>query len=262
MSLLLDVPTRVTYVVEELLTLPFYQDGNTYRSATHLLQDEFSPTQTQTFLEQCEENEDTETWYTIITQAIERLENFQTPKEEFDRWFLHQEVIGAMITYQKIIDELRSSITLMSFMTLRDDHITVEDDQLEIRYNRYSLEPYDIKEREPQDSSDDRKADVVLNRNNPFADVSIRDQQFLYAADHGRFNSLELNTSHTITRTQKNDEQSMIVIQPGFKIRNSPKLDAGYNSDISFDDTLTTEIAHNDDLSYVYIDAKDMISAG
>lgn len=258
----ISVPSIISQVVDEILTLPFYQDGDVFFSSTHLLHDEFSPTMTQRYLSEVQEDgEDRDAWYTTITNAIQTLSEIPVFKDDLDQLLLYQTRVGSMITFKDAVDKFRADITLLAYTQFvggAEIEKNEEEATLRIGYTRVLLKtPEEIEDKEVAAEKSD---DVVLNRNNPFADVSIRDQQFIYAADHGRFNALELNTSHTLTRVQKNEELSVVTLQPGFKIRNSTKLDSGTGADIAFDDTLTSEITQNDDRTYIYVDISDLTS--
>lgn len=79
---------------------------------------------------------------------------------------------------------------------------------------------------------------VVLNHNNPFADVNIKNQSFLYPDENGVFKTLSFRLGHTMTVVEK-DNKEIVALQPNFKIsknNNREKVDTS----ISFDDTLTT----------------------
>lgn len=81
---------------------------------------------------------------------------------------------------------------------------------------------------------------VVLNHNNPFADVNIKNQSFLYPDKNGGFKTLSFRLGHTMTVVEKDDKE-IVALQPNFKIsknNNREKVDAS----ISFDDTLTTPL--------------------
>lgn len=245
--------------MDEIVSLPFYQDGDIYKTATHLLRDEFTPTVTQHYISAAEDDEN-DAWVQPIIDAIDELSQVEVVKDDLDRLLLYQQAEGSILQFKKAIDKFKARLTWLAFdqSVHAQGLITHDDGTLSIGNSRLYVE--DAKDTpNPSEMYNAYSSDVVLNRNNPFADVSIKDQQFIYAADHGRFNSLELNTSHTLTRVNKNDDQSAITLQPGFKIRNSTKLDRQQHSDISFDDTLTTEIAQSDDRNYIYVDIADIV---
>ncbi len=99
-----------------------------------------------------------------------------------------------------------------------------------------------------------RSGDVVLNHNNPFADVSIKEQHFVYGSVMGQFEALGLTTSHTVTKQAKDLQRSYFVLQPGFKIKKEKLDNMKQTQDVLFDDTISTEIVQQDNNIYVYID--------
>lgn len=79
---------------------------------------------------------------------------------------------------------------------------------------------------------------VVLNHNNPFADVNIKNQSFLYPDENGVFKTLSFRLGHTMTVVEKDDKE-IVALQPNFKISKSNNREK-VDTNISFDDTLTT----------------------
>lgn len=256
--LTLNTPQELQDVFTEISTLPYYQVGTDYKPATHLLFDDVIQTSTQSFLDTETEDSTYNEWKTGIRSTIEQLESLNILKSDLDKWILNKELAGTMIEYQNIIDNLLANITLFSYLQTTNSHIDIdeEENRIILNYSRYYIANLSSRQTTRQSGA----TNYVLNRNNPFADISIKDQQFIFASDYNRFNSLELNTSHTLTRVQKNEDQSFIALQPGFKIRKTSDIGANIQSDISFDDTLSTEIAQNDDHIYVYVDINDILT--
>ena len=257
----LDIPYQVLDAINEITSLPYYQIGTTYKVATHLLEDDYTPTAMQQLSDSS--NQDSK-WLKILNGTIEKLQELTISKVDLDRWMIYQSLSGSIITHRQIMDNLMADLTLLAF-----DQVSGGGELLRSHNNTLltiGSEDYLIEKGDIIDEDNQRPTDIVLNRNNPFADVSIRDQQFIYAADYNRFNSLELNTSHTLARTQKTEDESFIALYPGFKIKNSQKIDGNTHSltksdlsEISFDDTLTTQIAQRDEHTYVYLDMSDII---
>lgn len=257
----LEIPYKVLDAINEITTLPYYQIGTTYKVATHLLEDDYTPTAMQQLINSSSPDSG---WLKVLNNTIEKLQELTISKVDLDRWMIYQSLSGGIITHRQIMDNFMADLTLLAFSQISgSDGISrrPKNSLLTIGSNDYFIEKGDI-----IDEGNQKPTDIVLNRNNPFADVSIRDQQFIYAADYNRFNSLELNTSHTLARTQKTEDESFIALYPGFKIKNSQKIDGSTHSstksdlsEVSFDDTLTTQLAQRDEHTYIYLDMSDII---
>lgn len=94
----------------------------------------------------------------------------------------------------------------------------------------------------------------VLNHRNPFADVTIKNQQYLYN-DGESYKTLSFMTGHTLTKQVNEDDEEVLLLQPGFKISKSEdRLSVYAGGTIVMDDTITTKIEDDDsDEELVYI---------
>ena len=95
---------------------------------------------------------------------------------------------------------------------------------------------------------------LVLHRDNPFADVSIETQQFLYPDDTGQFQTLSFKTGHTLSK-QERDDKEFLVLQPGFKVsRSTSRMLLTADNTISIDDSISTQLPESyDDDELIYI---------
>ena len=80
----------------------------------------------------------------------------------------------------------------------------------------------------------------VLHRNNPFADVSIANQQFLYVDGDNAFSTLSFSNGYTVDKIEKEDE-SYLAMQPNFKVAKSKSVLPPTTS-IYMGDTISTVI--------------------
>lgn len=71
----------------------------------------------------------------------------------------------------------------------------------------------------PDDQSD--RSDLVLNKHNPFSDINIRNQVYLYPDEKGNYTRLSLNTNPQITDLQHQGQQLLAVV-PNFNITKAP----------------------------------------
>lgn len=88
-----------------------------------------------------------------------------------------------------------------------------------------------------------KQARYVLNKNNPFSDIAIENNQFLYATDKGQFNTLSFVTNQTLTKVTQS-ESSYLALIPSFKVQKTV-TPFDVTDDITIDDTVSTPIAEN-----------------
>ena len=81
---------------------------------------------------------------------------------------------------------------------------------------------------------------TILNHNNPFADITIENQSFIYPGDDGTYQTLQFHTGYTMSKVE--DETSCaVVLQPDFKISKTEERDIVHNT-ITMDNTITTRL--------------------
>lgn len=85
-----------------------------------------------------------------------------------------------------------------------------------------------------------RNQKTILNHNNPFADITIENQSFIYPGDDGTYQTLQFHTGYTMSKVE--DETSCaVVLQPDFKISKTEERDSVRNT-ITMDNTITTKL--------------------
>lgn len=100
------------------------------------------------------------------------------------------------------------------------------------------------------DNNDD--SSYILNKNNPFADVTIKDRQFLYPNSSGDYETLVFATGNTLTKVSTFDG-AVLALQPGFKITKTSDRSIGKTT-VYMDDTISTPIIPDtSELDIVYL---------
>lgn len=260
----------VAQVYGELVATPYYQDGDVYRYAKHLLVDDNNSAlhEMKSIIDEIDDDGDTHhrdlvDAYEIVSDTLSQLDEIIIPKADFEAWVLQRIKSKEMIEYADTLDHLFAQLVLVAYQhgPWQVTHSVFHtDDWIEMVYHEGDhITVIDYRKLKTT-AKPSNTSDYVLNRKNPFADVSIRDQRFIYASDYDRFNALELRTSRQITKADKDEDRSFVTLQPGFNIHNSPKVESVAKSNIRFDDTLTTELTQDDDKTYVYLDAHSLSS--
>lgn len=260
-------PTIYQTLYRELQSIPMYKTEKGYQFASFLLQMDNHPTDLSTFLESDEipyglTKETAEHGRMLFRTAIDQLSKICITDDALVGWQTFQKEMGDVKTYHQILLDLYDALLLEQFIAQLDENQTgdmieveaeIEETNRQIRIQGESMRLSNLQTTWENSSQQPVSSEIVLNHNNPFADISIKEQSFIYGSVLGQFETLGLTTSHTLTKIAKDTERSYLALQPGFKIKRSKHIEKQKKQDVIFDDTLTTEIAQDDENIYVYI---------
>ena len=285
--LTIALPQICETIYTELKTTPFYKTETGYQFAAYLLSQTETPTTIEEFLGDEEGNgcygmtEAVQKEVRILLQnVLKDLSHLVISDMDYTQWITSKKAVGGVEEYHQILESFIEGLLLIEmktdcFMTFDfyREPTEAEKEGTTDEYGRRNaiaetcrvgtfhgvrLSSIDLKkeyerieENKGHTSADNN---TVLNHQNPFADISIKEQQFLFGSDYGQFEALGLATNHTLTMMPKTTEQSCLVLQPGFKIRKTKDLEDSRENLVLFDDTLSTEVAQSDDNIYVYIE--------
>lgn len=262
----MEVTSCIGEVYTEIKSTPFYKADKGYQYAAYLLESTEKETMTSWFLNSSEEEwggtkEIFRALKDLIQDVIRNLSSIIVSDEDLTGWMTFQKATGGIVEYHKLLEELWENIVALEFTAqIIPKTIPTSEEVERGRKDGKSYVYYGASWNQVVDKTDCRKTDsivsseMILNHNNPFSDISIKEQTFIYGSMMGQFESLVLNTSHNMTKIDKDTEKSYIALQPGFKIKKQKKGLKEKKLDITFDDTITTEVMQNDNNIYVYID--------
>lgn len=280
----INLMTDVALAYSEIIATPYYQDGGVYKHAKHLItedeQSSFSemkrkveelessqpPVTAVRNGEQLDPDEALSESYKAIQRTLRYLGEIEIPKKDFEAWVLQRIQTEDIVAYAQMLNDLFAELVMIAYTYghWQAPEVYTESDRFEGRIfdgsDAMDVIDYTKLAEQKNERKSNESAERVLNHNNPFADISIKNQKFIYASDFNRFNALELRTSRNITKVDKDENQSFIALQPGFNIRNSIEIENGGESNIRFDDTLTSEMTQDDDNTYVYLDVTGISS--
>lgn len=257
----LPIPEIIENAYIELKNTPFYKIESGYAFASHTLQNEDQPTNVQKLLDGMDDAyyipilEDVQA---LFRNAIETLSTIIIAEDDLTVWVSFRKERGAISEYHNTLEHIYQDLIVLFFESdiigedERADSISIDENKLSVYYKQGYMNLV-ILDKSIKKTEHTAK-DFVLNHRNPFADVSIKDQQFLYASDYQQFEALSLNTSQTLTKIQKDEDHAYLALQPGFKIKKLKSIDQRQKQTVTFDNTLTTEIAQQDDNIYIYVD--------
>lgn len=86
----------------------------------------------------------------------------------------------------------------------------------------------------------DKEKKTILNHNNPFSDITIENQAFIYPGDDGTYQTLQFHTGYTMAKVE-DETSSAIVLQPDFKISKTEDRTVVKNT-ITMDNTISTKL--------------------
>lgn len=81
---------------------------------------------------------------------------------------------------------------------------------------------------------------TILNHNNPFSDITIENQAFIYPGDDGTYQTLQFHTGYTMSKAE-DETTCAVVLQPDFKISKTDDRALAKNT-ITMDNTISTKL--------------------
>lgn len=259
----LDVSAYMENLYKELKNIPFYKTERGYQYAAYLLDDPQKSMYAKALLDGDPngaglDERSGQKLKKDLQDTVETLTSILISDDDLNKWITFQEECGGVKAYHQCLEKFQDSIVCLSLEKL----LNLDDTESENRsdeYFQYSTGEVlyaDIAKIWEEENIATQKCanGMVLNHNNPFADISIEEQSFIYGSNYGQFERIGLTTSHTMTKVAKDTEKSYLVLQPGFKIKKLKNTAGTKNADVLFDDTFTTELTQTDTNVYVYID--------
>lgn len=164
------------------------------------------------------------------TKQIENtLKEYKISKYEFDQYLNTNKKSDAIIKYFDLLTDLK-----LTWMRLAD-----------IPSQRYSGINHENIEHNKVDQDleqETKNKHIILNHRNPFSDVIIDTQTYLYPNETGEYTRLSFTTNYKATVVSSGDQQNATLI-PNFEI-NKQALDTTNidKTTIVFDDTLATDL--------------------
>lgn len=183
-------------------------------------------------------------------EEMESAENIFKPKLKIIIKF--QEMINGLLELKIPEDELNDYIkrkqsgkNIKKYNQLKDEFRYAIHEYVVVKGTDYIN--YDL-----NDFKTNSGENVILNHNNPFADVSIENQQYLYPTNDKKFKTLSFNIGYIMDKQTTNNNES-IVLTPNFKIKNTYDRD-NFNIDINMSDAITSPIKKTEkDKEILYI---------
>lgn len=239
--------TTITEQFQSVKQLPLKEEDGFYKFHEETLENYISKINEATgaLLEDVDSQSPT---FTELNRVANLLDNMKTellsiriPKAEITNYLKSKEKSDNIEHYKDIREDVK--IELLEIVDTCEEH--------EEQYNhnwRDASNPFNYSQKSSANTR------LVLHRDNPFADVSIETQQFLYPDDTGQFQTLSFKTGHTLSK-QERDDKEFLVLQPGFKVsRSTSRMLLTADNTISIDDSISTQLPESyDDDELIYI---------
>lgn len=153
---------------------------------------------------------------------------------------------------QKDVDEFELNINEFNILNERRRHPKLMELRKQIENNLFQLslsfdkEVFDYKmefAKQPlyqEKFNTEVTKETVLNRNNPFADITIESQRYLIKNENGELKMLQFSKTHELSYLET-PEHHGLILKPTFKVQNyNPTLRE--ISSITLDDSISKEL--------------------
>ena len=151
------------------------------------------------------------------------------PAKEFESYLNTHVKSKTIINFLKLRDSL--TLIFLPFISFDYPDTVVDHDQLDHQ-------------------KDETPDDYVLNHHNPFADVKIDNQAFLYPDLEGNFHTLAFNNGMTLTCVQ-NANGNSLALRPNFKVAKSKKI-IDLSQPMNVDDSVSSLLPEKRDQHVLY----------
>lgn len=226
-----------TEKLRNLYNVPFAKTDNGYVFA-YWVYDMNNTEESQRRISECEGGKEAGEFF---ERTIELLKEIIISEDDYIGWKIHRKNAGGVLKYHKIMKDLSMNLIIQVMKDYDVDKVKNFDHKTESDW-------YHTK----SDSSSD-VTKYVLNRQNPFADVSIKSQQFFYKTADGGTETLFFNTNNIVEKIEKNGK-NMFTMRPGFSVTKEHGVVQKPMQKITFSNSITEPIVSNENHIYVHID--------
>lgn len=171
---------------------------------------------------------------------------FKQAKNDFQTF--KQKMLATKIPAKEFESYLNTHVkskTIINFLKLRDSLTLIFLPFISFDY------PDTVADHNQLDhQKDETPDDYVLNHHNPFADVKIDNQAFLYPDLEGNFHTLAFNNGMTLTCVQ-NANGNSLALRPNFKVAKSKKI-IDLSQPINVDDSVSSLLPEKRDQHVLY----------
>lgn len=177
----------------------------------------------------------------LLQAAREELDRIVISEDDYMAWMLHKKEAGGVKQYHEIIHTLSIKLLMLN----------IKYDVDEITSECHATPDKFFSQKDTAQSQNGARK--ILNRKNPFADVTIKSQQFFYKTAENSTETLFFDTNNIVEDTEKNGKH-MLSMRPGFSVSKEYGIMQKPTQKITFSGSMTEPIAEDDDHIYIHID--------
>lgn len=177
----------------------------------------------------------------LLNDAKNALGEIVVSEEDYLAWTAHKKETGGVAAYHNLIYDLSTNLMLLA--------ITLETDDVRLASHTSEEMEYTFRLNQGQG----KKSRRILNRKNPFADVTIKNQQFFYKSADSEAETLFFSASNIVERTDKND-RNMFSMRPGFSVVKEKGVVQQPIENVTFSNSMTESIVGDEEHIYIHID--------
>ena len=235
-TLTFDTPAEHVSMLAGLRKIPFAKTADGYRFAYWVYDLNDSEEKQAALLESNNGEKASE----LLQAAKKALEEIVISEEDYLAWTVHKKEAGGITKYHKVIHELSVSLMMLA--------VNMTAENIKNAAHKTETDMYVVKQKQ---KSDNEKH--VLNRSNPFADVTIKSQQFFYKASDGSTETLFFNTNNIVEKVDRNG-RDMLTMRPGFSVTKEHGVVQKPMQKVTFANSVTEPIVGDEDHIYIHID--------
>ena len=199
-AVLINIPEIQSHQVKALRAVPFAKTDQGYQFADWIYELNKKEGEQKELLA----SEHGKEAAALIQKAVEDLKAVTVTEDDYAQWTIYKKETGGVILYHEILKNLKVSMFLLA----------VPENPAAVRQRTDHTKEKDLYGWRRQESSVAKK---ILNRNNPFSDISIKSQQFFYKTEDGATETLCFDTNHIVEKADRNG-QSLFTMRPSFQV--------------------------------------------
>lgn len=231
-----STPVEHTTMLNELRKIPFAKTDDGYRFASWLHDLNYGDDMRQGLMQSANGNQAA----ALLDAAKAELDGIVVTEEDYLAWSVHKKEAGGIARYHQIIRTLSMSILMLA--------VNCDPEQIQGAHHIPVGELYQISKEQYN-----QNVKCVLNRNNPFSDVSIKSQQFFYKTADGGTETLFFNTGNIVEKSDHNGK-SLFTMRPGFSVTKEHGVVQKPMQKVTFSNTITEPVVADEDHIYIHID--------
>lgn len=235
-KMMFDAPEEHVSMLRNIQRTPFAKMDDGYRFA-HWVFDMNNGDEAMEAIKGSRNGKDA---YVLIDSAMAAIREITVTEDDYLAWNVHKKEQGGVAAYHKILHGLKISLLMLAIDASVDMVQSSEHCQADAFCRRMP-------------ANRDSKHRQILNRRNPFADVTIKSQQFFYKTGDGGTETLFFNTNNIMERTERNG-RDMFSMRPGFLVTKEHGVVQKAVQKVTFANSIAEPITIDEDHIYIHID--------